>query len=160
MRRLLIVTAAALMAVTTPAWAGLTLSTDHRAISFGLMQLGEEKALAEAGSFHNEITVSSTNGQTWYLKISLLQPLTFGSETIPLEAFSWQLATTTGNGTVVTPFQARPFSLTPELVYISGPNEAGGTNVRFQLKYLLKIPEAQARGLYQTTIRVTLAEIL
>jgi len=124
------------------------------------MQLGEEKTLADSGAYQNEVTCTSTDGQTWYLKVNLLQPLSSGAETIPLEAFRWQLVSSTGNGTAANAFQPRAFSLTPDLIYLSGPSDASGSPVRLQLKYILKIPEAQVRGVYQTTIRFTLTEML
>jgi hypothetical protein len=142
------------------ALAGLGLSTDHRALSFGLMQLGESKVLAQSGTFHNEIACSSTNGNAWYLKISLLQPLSSGADQIPLEAFQWQLIRTDGTGSVVSQSQFRPFSLVPDLVYISGPGEASGTTVRLQFRYSLAIPQAQTAGVYSTTVRFTLTEVL
>src|SRR3989338_2290328 len=146
--------------VATPAFAALELSTDHRPLFFGLMQPGEEKALAQSGSFHTEVTCASTGGVTWYLKISLLQPLTSGAESIPFENVGWQVTRTDGNGTVVTPNQFQSFSATPNLVYISGPGEADGRPVRIQFRYLLKLPEAQVSGAYQANIRFTLTEVL
>jgi hypothetical protein len=144
----------------TPAFAALELSTDHRSLVFGLMQPGDEKTLAQSGGFHTEVTCTSTGGMTWYLKISLLQPLTSGGESIPLEHFGWQVTRTDGNGTVVTRNEFRSFSLTPDLVYISGPGEADGRLVRLQFRYLLKLPEAQVGGAYQANVRFTLTEVL
>ena len=150
----------AMLQGTGPAWAALELSTDQRPLTFGVMQLDESKELAQLGAYHNEITCTSTNGHSWYLKISALQPLTSGPDTIPLDNFQWQLAWTSGLGTAPAPYQMTPFSLSPSLVYVSGPNEAQGEAIRVQLKYLLAIPEAQASGAYQTTIQFTLTEIL
>ncbi len=148
-----------LMAV--PAFAGLEFSTDHRSLSFGLMRLGEEKILAQSGSFHNEVTCSSTGGNTWYLKISLLTPLSSGADEIPIEAFQWQLTRANGTGSVVSQSQFRPFSLMPDLVYISGPGEeTSGTPVRLQFRYSLAIPHTQTAGSYLTTVRFTLTEVL
>lgn len=143
----------------SPAFAAINISTDHRPIFFGLMQLDEEKELAQLGTYHNQLTCSSTNANTWYLKISLLQPLTSGQETIPPEYLKWQLVWTDGKGTVVTPYQFKEFSLFPDLVYISGPDEAAGNSINFQFKYYLKIPENQVSAVYNTTIRFTLTEI-
>ena len=143
-----------------PAFAALELSTDHRPLFFGLMRLGEEKTLAESGTFHHEITCSSSGGATWYLKIHLLQPLSSGAEDIPLDRFQWQLTRTDGNGSVVTSSQFRSFTLAPDLVYISGPGEAGGTKIHLQFRYALTIPDTQVTGVYHTTIRFTLTELL
>lgn len=77
-------------------YPAIEITTDHRALFFGPMQLGEEKELAEFGSYHNQITCSSNNKNTWYLKISLLGPLSSGAETIPPEYFKWQLTYTSG----------------------------------------------------------------
>jgi len=143
-----------------PAHAALTLTTDHRSVSFGLMQLDEEKTLAEQGSFHNQITCASTGGRLWYLKIHVLQPLTAGAETVPLEAFKWAVTTPNGKGNVAHSNQLTPFNVVPDLVYISGANEAAGTTVTFQFRYSLKVPSAQLTGVYNTTIRFTFTEIL
>ena len=124
------------------------------------MRLGEEKILAQSGTFHNEVTCSSTNGQAWYLKIDVLQPLTSGAETIPLEQFQWWLTSTTGHGTEAHPNAFTPFSLMPDTVYLSSTDEAAGNAVTFQFRYRLAIPERQVSGAYSTTIRFTLTELL
>jgi hypothetical protein len=141
-----------------PAYAALQITTDHRPIFFGSMHIGEEKELAELGSYHNQVTCSSTNSGTWYLKVNALQPFSGGMDQIPVENFQWQLSWTNGNGTSPNSFRYKPFSFAPDLVYISGPNEASGANVNFQFRYSLKIPEAQTSGIYYTTIRFTLTE--
>lgn len=151
---------ALILSLSCTAYATIEISTDHRALFFDVMQLGEEKELAQLGGYHNQITCSSTNGNTWYLKINLLQPFTQGQETIPLESFKWQLAWTGGKGTLLSPYQFKPFSLIPDLVYISGANESAGAAIDFQFKYYLKIPETQVSGAYNTTIRFTLTEVL
>lgn len=141
-------------------YASIEISTDHRPLTFSVMQLGEEKELAQVGAYHNQVTCSSTNGITWYLKISVLQPLTSGQDSIPLENFKWQLVWTNGTGSIASHYQFKPFSLFPDIVYMSGPNEAAGNTINFQFKYYLKIPDAQINGVYSTTIRYTLTEIL
>ena len=144
----------------SPAPAALQLSTDHRSLFFGVMQLGEEKTLANAGTYQNEVTVSSDGGQLWYLKISLIQPLTSGANEIPLDALAWQVTNAGGSGTLTQGSEPRPFQLTPDLVYISGPNETAGAPVTLQFRYRLTVPQAQASGVYSTTIRFTLSEVL
>ncbi|MBI3322035.1 MAG: hypothetical protein HYZ91_07205 [Candidatus Omnitrophica bacterium] len=138
----------------------LEIATDHRQVAFGRMQLGEEKVLAQFASSHNRVICASTNGQTWYLKISVIQPLASGAETIPLEALTWQLASTSGHGTVVNGHAFSPFRLIPETVYISGPGEADGVSVSFDFRYALTIPTQQLSGIYQTTVRFTFTELL
>lgn len=149
-----------IMAAASPALAALELSTDQRPLVFGMMQLGDTKELTQLGTYHNEVTCTSNNGRLWYVKINVLQPLSAGGDTIPLENFQWQLAWTNGIGTIPNPYHYVPFRLIPELVYVSGSNEAAGQPVRLQFKYALQIPEAQVSGAYQTTIRFTLTEIL
>ena len=140
--------------------AALEFSTDHRPVAFGMMRLGEEKILAQSGTSHNQITCSSTDGQAWYLKVNVLQPLSSGAETIPLEQFQWWLTSTNGHGSEAHPNAFTPFSLMPDTVYLSSPDEVSGTSVTFQLRYQLKIPEHQVSGVYSTTIRFTLTELL
>lgn len=149
-----------ILSFASAAYAAIEISTDHRALFFDVMQLGEEKELAQLGSYHNQIACSSTNGNTWYLKINLLQPFAQGQESIPLDSFKWQLAWTDGAGTIPNPYQFKPFSLTPDLAYISGANESSGNTINLQFKYYLKIPEVQVSGVYNTAIRFTLTEAL
>ena len=151
---------ALILSFSCAAYAAIEISTDHRALFFDVMQLGEEKELAQLGSYHNQITCSSTNGYTWNLKINLLQPFAQGQEAIPLDSFKWQLAWTDGNGTVFSPYQFKAFSLIPDLAYISGANESAGNTINLQFKYYLKIPESQVSGVYNTAIRFTLTEAL
>lgn len=146
--------------LATPAAAQLELTTDHRSLFFGLMRLGEEKILSDAGSYHNEVTCSSSGGATWYLKVNLLQPLSAGAEELPLDALQWQLTHTDGTGSVIATGQFRPFTLSPDLVYISGPGESAGRSVRFQFRYSLRVPDTAVSGTYYATIRYTLSEIL
>ena len=156
-RLLAVLLAVALIAA--PVEAALELSTDHRSLSFGLMQSGEEKMLAQSGSYQTEVTCLSTNGATWYLKISLLRPLASGGEIISPEQFAWQVTGSDGVGTVVSSTEFRSFSMVPELVYISGAGEANGQPVRLRLRYMLKVPEAQISGLFQAAVRFTLTEV-
>ena len=149
-----------LLTLALPAYAGLELSTDHRWLFFGVMQLGDEKALADFGTYHNQITCSSNSGNPWYLKINLLGPLSLGQESIPLENFKWQLAWTNGAGSTTAGYQFRAFTLFPDLVYTSAASEAAGGGITFQFKYFLKIPQTQLSGTYNTTLRFTLTEIL
>ena len=140
--------------------AALEFSIDGRPVAFGVMRLGEEKILAQSGSYHTQMTCSSTGGQPWYLKVNVLQPLSSGAETIPLERFQWWLTSVSGHGTEAHPNTFTPFSLTPDTVYLSSSDEASGTAVTFQFRYQLAIPERQISGGYSTTIRFTLTELL
>ncbi len=160
LRFVIALAAGSVIPMVAPAHAAIEISTDHRQVSFGLMELGEEKILAHQGAYHNDITCSSTNGQSWYVKISVLQPLTSGAETIPLEQFHWQARTSNGQGTLARQEEFTPFSLVPSLVYLSGPNEVTGQRVTLQFRYRLQIPERQVSGIYSTTIRFTLTELL
>ena len=139
--------------------AAVTLSTDVRPVVFGVMRLDEEQVLAQFGSYHNEITCSSTNGQAWYLKVQALQPLTSGADVIPLEAFAWELIQSTGRGSVAHPNAFTPFSLMPDLAYLSGPDEGDGAPVQLRFRYRLRIPARQTSGIYHTTIRFTFTEL-
>ena len=149
-----------LLGLQSRGYAGLEISTDKRVVSFGLMHLDEEKELAQYGGYQNEIICRSTNGNTWHLKISLLRPLASIQDSIPLECFKWQLVWKDGNGIAAYPYEFKEFSLFPELVYTSAPQEDNGKLVRLQFKYYLRIPEAQTRGSYNTVIRFTISEVL
>lgn len=143
-----------------PACAAVTLSSDQRPLFFGLMQAGESKELAQSGAYHNQITCTSANGRIWYLKVHLLEPLTAGGQMIPSDHLQWQVADTNGHGGLQHTHQFTPFQITPDLVYISGANEASGAPIQLQFKYRLQIPETQLSGVYHTTIRFTLTEVL
>jgi len=160
MVRALALAAPLVLGLAPPLPAALQLSTDRRSVFFGIMNLGEEKTLANSGTYHNEVTVSSDDGRLWYLKVSLIQPLSSGDSTIPLDAFAWQVTSTSGSGTLGQGNDPRAFQLTPDLVYISGPNESGGVPVQLQFRYQLHVPDAQASGVYQSAIRFTLSEVL
>jgi len=146
--------------IVPAAHAALQLSTDGRTVAFGIMQLEEERTLSQAGAFQNRITVSSSNGQPWYLKISLLHPLAFGAHEIPLEHFRWQMSSSTGVGSIPHRNRFRAFRFMPDLVYISGAGEENGTPVTLEFQYQLEIPDSQVAGVYYTTIRFTLTEVL
>jgi hypothetical protein len=140
--------------------AALTLTTDHRSLFFGPMKLGETKELAQSGAYHNQISCSSSNGNQWYLKVNIIQPLMSGADQIPPENFRWAVVWATGKGTIpASRGTYKPFSIFPELVYMSGPGEAAGQAVDLQFKYSLEIPETQVSGVYNAIIRFTLTEI-
>ena len=140
--------------------AAIEIMSDHRQVSFGSMQLGEEKTLAQFGSYQNQITCSSNSNRPWYLKIHVLQPLASGRDTIPLDRFKWRVTSTNGHGTVAHAHEFIPFALPPDVVYISDGSEASGVPVFLQFTYQLELPEAQVSGVYHTTIRFTLTELL
>ena len=160
MKRTLLFLIALLLILQRPGFAALQFSTDKKAVSFGLMQLGEAKELARYGGYDHEVICSSANNTTWYIKISLLKPLSSAQDSIPLENFKWQLVASNGNGTIANPYQFKEFSLFPELVYISAPEENSGTSVYLQFKYHLKVPEIQTRGSYNAIVRFTMTEVL
>lgn len=140
--------------------AGLSISTDNRAIDFGQILPGEAKELAYLGSYHNEIICNSTNQKMWYVKVNLLNPLSQGVNTIPTENFKWQLNWTDGEGTIPNSYNFKELSLFPELTYMSNISDSQGNDIHLRFKYYLEIPQAQAMGIYTTVIRFTLTEIL
>lgn len=148
------------LSISTSAWSTFSISTDNRAIDFGQMALDEAKELTYLGDYHNEITCTSSNQKTWYLKVNLLSPLSSGANKIPLDNFKWQLSWTDGKGSIAHPYAFKEFALFPDLTYISGPGESAGTGIRLRFKYSLKIPQAQAQGIYSTIVRFTFTEIL
>ncbi len=140
--------------------AAMTFSSDQRPLFFGLMQAGESKELAQSGAYHNQLVCTSTNGRIWYVKAQVLEPLDAGAQTIPTDHLQWQAEEINGHGSLQHAHQFVPFQLTPDLVYISGAGDAAGAPVQLQFKYRLQIPETQMNGVYHTTIRFTLTEVL
>lgn len=158
--RKIIFTIVILFLSVSSAWASFGISTDNRSVDFGQMKLEEEKELRYLGDYHNEITCTSSNERAWYLKVNLVMPLTSGANTITLDNFKWQLVWNDGRGTLANPYRFKEFSFNPEITYISGPGDNQGSSIHLRFKYYLKIPEAQAYGIYTTVIRFTLTEVL
>lgn len=148
------------LSISNNAAAALNVSIDFQSVFFDRIGLGETKELFDFGDYHNEVTCNSTNGRTWYLKMHLLRPLSFDRFSIPVENFQWQVVYSDGTGDLMNPHRYTPFSLIPNLIYMSGSGESSGTDVRIQFKYRLTIPEIQRAGTYNTIIRYTLTEML
>jgi len=151
-----------LWAVSGFAHAAITMTLDRNMIDFGNMNTGETKELAEQGVYHNEVTLTSTNNKTWYLKANMVRAFTSGMNTIPAENFKWVVVSVDNgkgivNGNVNNPTS---FSTMPDLIYTSADTDNTGTVVKLKFRYILTIPKNQVAGGYDAVIRLTMIETL
>ena len=70
--------AAALFLLVAPtiAYAAISMSLDKNMLDFRTMNPGETREVADQGDYHNQITCSSTNSRTWYVKAHMIRPFT------------------------------------------------------------------------------------
>ena len=144
--------------------AGITMSLDRDLVDFRIMEIGQTAEISDQGIYHNEVACTSTNNQTWYLKVHTVRPFTSGDglRTIPNENFKWKVVgVVNGKGTVFNNInQPNSFTDTQGLVYTSDPLDNTGTEVKLQFRYILTIPKNQIAGNYTATVRWTMTEIL
>ena len=150
-----------LILVSTDAYALFELNVDNFTIDFGFMNIGQTKELMERGSYQNEITCRSDNGNIWHLKIHLLDPLKSGTNYIPLSDFEWKVTSViNGDGVAYNQGAFNSFLDIPSLTYTSGPGDGTGRDVRIRFDYRLTVPKNQPSGNYRTILRYTVTEIL
>ncbi len=144
------------------AHAAITMTVDRNTLDFGAMNTGETKELAEQGVYHNEVTLTSTNNKSWYLKAHLVRPFTSGVNTIPPENLQWMVVSVGyGRGIVYNNINvANPFSTMPSTVYTSAETDNTGTAVKLRFRYLLTVPKDQVEGGYSAVVRFTMIETL
>jgi len=142
--------------------ASISMTIDRDMIDFRTMDPGETRELSDQGVYHNQITLSSTNNKTWYLKAHLLRPFTSGANSIPNQNFRWKVISIgSGRGTVYNNVNTEnAFSNQPSLIYTSADSDNTGTEVVLQLRYILEVPKNQIAGNYDAVIRFTIIEIL
>ncbi len=148
---------------TKESFGAISLSLDNSLIDFRAMDTGETMEVSDKGFYHNEITCSSTNDQTWYLKAQLIRPFQYGMHTIPAENFEWVVVSIGGGTGVVNGDMNRPnsFSVSPTgLIYTSGAGDNSGNEIRIQLRYKLTVPKNSIAGSYNATIRLIMTEVL
>jgi len=142
--------------------AALQMTLDYNMIDFGAMNTGESKEVTIKGAYHNQLTCSSTNNMTWYLKAQVVKPFSFMQYTIPEENFKWTVVSVGAgkgivNGGVNFTF---PFSRTPVLIYTSDPDDNTGTAIDIAFRYSLQVPDNQVAGNYNATVRFIMIETL
>lgn len=144
------------------AYAEITMSLDRDMVDFRTMESGQTKEVSDQGVYHNQITCTSTNNKTWYLKANTIRPLTFGSYMIPNENFQWKVtAVINGKGIVANNInQLNAFTDTPSVVYTSASDDNTGAEIKLQFRYILTIPKNQIAGNYFSSIRWTMTELL
>ena len=138
------------------------MSLDRDMVDFRTMENGQTAEISDQGSYHNQVTLSSTNNKTWYLKVNLIRPFTSGVNTIPNEYFEWKAVDViTGKGIVTNGVNVpTPFRDAPSLVYTSDPVDNTGNEVNIRFRYILTIPKNQIAGNYFASIRWTMTELL
>lgn len=159
----LIITIAAISLVATHnVYASLTIDIDRNLLDFRAIDPGDSMEIADQGTYHNEITCTSTNNQTWYLKARLIRPLTYGTYTIPNENFRWIVVSIgDGKGTLYNNLNvANPFTDMSQTIYTSADTDNTGTAVKIRFRYVVTIPKNQVAGPYDAVIRLTMNEYL
>lgn len=143
------------------AHATFEMTIDRPFVDFDFMEIGEFKEVMAQGSYHNEATCISDNGNTWYLKLHLLNPLESQDNEIPAWNFKWKVVEViNGAGYATNMNSFNNFSTTDLVAYTSASGDNDGTEVKIRFTYGLQIPEAQVTGNYQCVIRYTLTETL
>lgn len=144
------------------AQATLSMDIDVNNLDFRIMDPGQTYELADKGTYHNEVSCSSTNNRTWYLYAQAIRPFTSGIRTIPIENFKWMVVSVgDGKGTLLNNVNiANPFTLTPGLIYTSDSLDNTGTVIRIRFRYVLTIPKNQVAGAYDSVVRFTMNEVL
>jgi hypothetical protein len=142
--------------------AVITMTIDRAMVDFRIMENGQSTEVSDQGVYDNQVTCTSTNNVTWYLKTNLVRPFTSGPNTIPNENFSWKVVNVVnGRGMVFNNLNAaNSFTDARSLVYTSDPADNTGAEVRIQFRYLLTIPKNQIAGNYFATVRWTMNETL
>jgi hypothetical protein len=164
MRKTIILPVVAMLAILTAdsGWAGISMSVDRNMLDFRAGNPGEEIELADQGTYHNQVSLSSTNNKTWYFRAHLVRPLTSGTNTIPNENFKWEVVSIgAGSGIITNNINVpTPFTTTPSIIYTSGDADNSGTVINIQFRYHLAIPKNQIAGAYDAVIRLTMNELL
>jgi len=149
-----------LLVAPTIAYAAISMSLDKNMLDFRTMNPGETREVADQGDYHNQITCSSTNSRTWYVKAHMIRPFTSRQFTMPSEALKWMVVSVgDGKGTIYNNLHTQnPFSTMPSTIYTSSDLDNTGTEVKIQLRYVLAVPKNQVAGNYDAIIRLTMAE--
>ncbi len=144
------------------AMAAIDMSLDRDMVDFRTMEIGQTSEISDQGVYHNQLTCSSTNNKTWYLKVNMVRPFTSGAYTIPNEYFEWKVVDVIdGRGIVTNGTNVpTPFRDNPSLVYTSDPLDNTGTEVKIRFRYILTIPKNQIAGSYFASVRWTMTELL
>jgi len=142
--------------------ASISMTLDRDLVDFRTMESGQTQTVADQGVYHNELTCSSTNNRTWYIKANMIRPLTSGANTIASENLKWMVVDViNGKGIVFNNRNiANPFSFAKGLVYTSDPADNTGTQVKLRFRYILAIPKNQTAGNYYGSVRWTMTEVL
>lgn len=147
--------------ISAQADATFSFEADNTVIDFGFMDIGQTRALRDRGDYHNQVTCQSDTGNTWYLKIHLVEPLSSGIDTIANKYFTWQVSSVlNGKGLLFHEDEFYPFTMNPELVYTSDQLDNTGNEIKLRFEYRLSIPKSQVPGNYRTTVRYTMTELL
>ena len=142
--------------------AAITMDLDRTTIDFRSLNTGQTSELADQGTYHNQVTCSSTNNKTWYLKAHLVRPFTSGMNTIPAENFQWMVVSIgNGRGMVTNSINVpTSFSTIQSTIYTSAETDNTGTEVKIQFRYILTIPKNQVAGGYDAIVRLMMVESL
>lgn len=144
------------------AHAAISMTADRTTLDFRAVDPGSIVELADQGSYHNEITCTSTNNKTWYLKANIVRPFTSGMNTIPSNNLKWIVVSAgDGKGTISGAINMpTSFTTIPSIIYTSVDLDNTGTAVKIRFRYQLVVPKNQIAGAYDAVIRLTMNELL
>lgn len=153
--KILLLIALFIFFLTSTASAAFSIVLDLNSIDFANMKPGQIRG--DLPSQGITVTCTSDQGNPWYLRICVKEPLTHmgnPSSIIPNENFLWYGLETTGTGTLVTAEQ----DFTEERIAYTAPAGEGASGVDIKLRFKLKIPQTVQSGDYATEITLTLIE--
>ncbi len=132
------------------------LSIDNDHLDFGLIKPGKTVQLYP-GRHYNQVAAVSNNGNIWYLKMAVTSGIqgTKG-DNIPNDRLKWRVTSVDGDGVAVGDWNS--FTDGPVLVYVSGPQDTRGNEVKIYLQYALDVPADATSGNYQAAIFYTITE--
>lgn len=151
-----------LVSMAASAHASITMDISRDLVDFRTMESGQTQTIADQGVYHNELTCTSTNNRTWYIKTNIVRPLTSGLNSIAPENLKWMVVDVlNGKGIVYNNRNvANPFSFAKGLVYTSDPADNTGNQVKLRFRYILAVPKNQVAGNYYGSVRWTMTEVL
>ena len=137
----------------------LSLTNPH--LAFAELRPGQPTVLGE-GRFFNEVACRSNSGRPWLVTAQVLSlHHAQGGYALPASALEWNVAETTGAGTVANgPGTFAPFSDQSVLVYTAQGDDMKGRPVYLRFRYRLTSPLDALAGSYVGEIIFTMTENL
>ena len=136
-----------------------SISLDNPHLVFGLVGPGKTKILGEE-NFFNELKCRSNSGQTWYLKVQLvnLRLLEKREYSLPASNLKWRIVTSSACAEPKGRLEFQEFSEQPNLIYMSKDEDNRGKEVVLRFQYSMTSTYDIPPGNYVGQIIFTMAE--